>query len=118
MGNKDKMRDGDATTDRDHSRDQESRDAVLARTIAVAVAGVLAQQKSEETQSIAKAVAGALAKQKAEVTQSITEAFTRQMEKTHAQYEKLLKETRAQALPSTLKVTSGTDGSRVMDPFD
>ena len=91
---------------------------MLARTITVAVAGALAQQKSEETQSIAEAVAGALAKQKAEETQSITEAFTRQMEKTHVQYKKLLKETRAQALPSTLKVTSGTDGFRVMDPFD
>ena len=40
------------------------------------------------------------------------------MEKTHVQYEKLLKETRTPALPSTLKVTSGTDGFRVMDPFD
>ena len=40
------------------------------------------------------------------------------MEKTHVQYQKLLKETRARALPSTLKVTSGTDGFRVMDPFD
>ena len=37
MGNKDRTRDGDATTDRDHSRDQESRDAMLARTIAKAV---------------------------------------------------------------------------------
>ena len=119
---KDRSKDGDAATssaeNKDHSWDQESRDAMLARTIAVAVAGALAQQKSEETQSIAEAVAGALAKQKAEETQSITEAFTRQMEKTHAQYEKLLKETRAPALPPTLKVTSGTDGFRVMDPFD
>ena len=40
------------------------------------------------------------------------------MEKTYAQYEKLLKETHAPALPPTLKVTSGTDGFRVMDPFD
>ena len=40
------------------------------------------------------------------------------MEKTHVQYEKLLKETRTQALPPTLKVTSGTDGFRVMNPFD
>ena len=40
------------------------------------------------------------------------------MEKTHVQYEKLLKETHAPALPSTLKVTSGTDSFRVMDPFD
>ena len=118
---KDRSKDGDAATstkNKDHSRDQESRDAVLTRTITVTVAGALAQQKSEETQSIVKAVAWALAKQKAEETQSITEAFRRQMEKTHAQYEKLLKETRAQALPSTLKVTSGTDGFRVMDPFD
>ena len=101
---KDRSKDGDAATssaeaNKDHSRDQESRDAVLARTITIAVAGALAKQKAEETQSI-------------------TEAFTRQMEKTHAQYEKLLKETRTQALPSTLKVTSGTDSFRVMDPFD
>ena len=120
---KDRSKDGDAATssaeaNKDHSWDQESRDTVLARTIAVAVAGALAQQKYEEIQSIAEAVAGALAKQKAEETQSNTEAFTRQMEKTHAQYEKLLKETHAQALPPTLKVTSGTDGFRVMNPFD
>ena len=119
---KDRSKDRDAATssteNKDHSQDQESRDTVLARTIAVAVAGVLAQQKSEETQSITESVAGALAKQKAEETQSITEALTRQMEKTHVQYEKLLKETHAPALPPTLKVTSGTDGFRVMDPFD
>ena len=133
---KDRSKDGDATTsstdNKDHSRDQESRDAMLARTITVAVAGALAQQKSEETQSIAEAVAGALAKQKAEETQSITEAFTRQMENTqsiteaftrqmekaHAQYEKLFKESCTAALPTTLKVTSSSDGFRAMDPFD
>ena len=38
MGNKDKTRDGDAATNRDHSWDQESRDTMLARTIAEAVA--------------------------------------------------------------------------------
>ena len=110
MGNKDKTRDGDAATadrdhshsqaNRDHSRDQKAaRDTVLAKTIT-------------------KAVAVALAKQKAEETQSITEAFTRQMEKAHAQYEKLFKESRTAALPTTLKVTSSSDGFRVMDPFD
>ena len=110
MGNKDKTRDGDAASanrdhshsraNRDHSQDQEAaRDTVLAKTIA-------------------EAVAVALAKQKAEETQSITEAFTRQMEKAHAQYEKLFRESRAAALPTTLKVTSSSDGFRVMDPFD
>ena len=100
---KDKAKDGDATTStdasRDHSRDQESRDATLAKTIA-------------------EAVAGAFAKQKADETKLITEAFTRQMEKTQAQYEELLKASRAQNFPSTLKVTSSSDGFRVMDLFD
>ena len=95
MGNKDKTRDGDATTStetRELSRDREAaRDAVLARTITEAVA--------RETQSIA-------------------EVFTRQMEKAHVQYQDLLKESHAAALPTTLKVTSGSDGFRVMDPFD
>ena len=94
MGNKDKTRDADAATseaNRDHSRDQEARDAMLARTIAEAVA---------------------------RQTQSITEVFARQMEKAHAQYQDLLKESHAAALPTTIKVTSGSDGFRVMDPFD
>ena len=100
---KDKAKDGDATTStnasRDHSWDQEYRDTALAKTIA-------------------EAVAGAFAKQKAEETKLITETFTRQMEKTQAQYEELLKASHAQNFPSTLKVTSSSDGFRVMDPFD
>ena len=94
MGNKDKTRDVDAATseaNRDHSQDQEARDAALARTITEAVA----QQ-----------------------TQSIAEVFARQMEKALVQYQDLLKESRAATLPTTLKVTSGSDGFRVMDPFD
>ena len=96
MGNKDKNRDAEAATsteaNRDHSRDREAaRDAALARTIAEAVA--------RETQSIA-------------------EVFARQMEKAHVQYQDLLKESRTAALPATLKVTSASDGFKVMDPFN
>ena len=96
MGNKDKTRDGDAAAtsteaNRDHSQDQEVRDAALARTIAEAVA---------------------------RQTQSIAEAFAREMSKTHAQYQDFIRENRAPTLPTTLKVTSGSDGFRVMDPFD
>ena len=56
MGNRSK--DENATAE-NHSRDrdQESRDASLAKTIAAAVAVALAQQKAEETQSITEAVA-------------------------------------------------------------
>ena len=54
----------------------------------------------------------------AKETQSMAKAFTRQMEKAHVQYQDLLKESHAAALPTTLKVTSSTDGFRVMDPFN
>ena len=115
MGNKDKTRNRDAATaetrdshaNRDHSQDRKaSRDAVLTKTIAEAVA--------LQTKSIVEL----FSKQKAEETQSITEAFSRQMEKAHAHYKKLFKENRTAALPTTLKVTSSLDGFRVMDPFD
>ena len=94
MGNKDKTRDETATSSMD-----ESRDTALARTIALAVAEAFAKQKAEETKLI-------------------TETFTRQMEKTEAQYQELLKASRAQNFSSTLKVSSGSQGFRVMDPFD
>ena len=92
MGNKDKTQDENAATSTDaRDQDQESRDATLARIITEAVA----QQ-----------------------TKTITETFQRQMDKTHVQYEELLKASRAQNFPSTLKVTSSSEGFRVMDPFD
>ena len=144
MGNKDKTRDGDAASEtrdshanRDHSQDREAtRDAALARTIAEAVAlqmksivEMFSKQKAEETQSIVEmfsrqkaeetqSIIEMFSKQKAEETQSLTEAFSRQMEKTHAQYEEILKASHTQNFPSTLKVTSSSEGFRVMDPFD
>ena len=101
MGNRSK--DKNAATS---SNEQESRDATLARIIAEAVA--------QQTKSIVEAVS----KQKAEETQSLTDVFQRQMEETRAQYEELLKASCAQNFTSTLKVTSGSQGFRVMDPFD
>ena len=100
---KDKTQDENAATE---NRDQESRDATLARIITEAVA--------QQTKSIVEAVS----KQKAEETQSLTDVFQRQMEETRAQYEELLKASHTQNFTSTLKVTSSTDGFRVMDPFD
>ena len=97
MGNRSKDENATAsnnTKDRDqesNSRDQDTRDTSLAKAIAEAVA----QQ-----------------------TQAIADVFQRQMEETRAQYEELFKASRAQNLSSTLKVTSSTDGFRVMDAFD
>ena len=76
---KDKTKDGDATTssktNRDHSQDQEARDAALAKTITKAV--------TRETQTIA-------------------EVFTREMAKAHAQYQATIKENCATTLPFQL----------------
>ena len=63
---------------------------------------------------MAKAIAEAVAQQ----TQAIADVFQRQMEETRAQYEELFKASRAQNFTSTLKVTSSTDGFKVMDAFD
>ena len=92
---KDKTKDGDAATstetNRDHSLDQEARDAALAKTIAEAVT---------------------------RETQIITEVFTREMAKAHVQYQDIIMESHAPTLPTTLKVTSGLNGFRIMDPFN
>ena len=75
MGNQSKDENAAAEN---HSRDQDTRDASLAKTIAAAVAVALAQQKAEETHSITEAVA--------QQTKSIADVFQRQMEETRAQY--------------------------------
>ena len=72
--------DGHQDSWRDHSQDQEARDATLAQTI--------------------------------------TEAVTREMEKAHVHYQTILNETGATTLPTSLKVSSGSHGFKVMDPFD
>ena len=105
MGNRSKDKNA-AAENHSRDRDQESRDASLAKIIAEAVA--------QQTKSIVEAVS----KQKSEETQALTDVFQRQMEETRAQYQELLKASCAQKLSSTLKVTSGTNGFRVMDAFD
>ena len=109
MGNRSKDENAAASNNRDqesNSRDQDTRDASLARIIAEAVA--------QQTKSIVEAVS----RQKSEETQALTDVFQRQMEETRAQYEELLKASCAQKLSPTLKVSSGTNGFRVMDAFD
>ena len=81
---KDKHKDGETAasseTNRDHSRDQEARDAALAQTIAEAVA--------------------------------------REVAKAHAHYQAILNEKGAATLQTSLKVSSGSHGFKVMDPFN
>ena len=92
---KDKHKDGvtatSSETNRDQSRDQEARDTTLAKTITEAVT---------------------------RETQTITDVVVREMAKAHVQYQATVNENRAPTLPTTLKVTSGSNDFRIMDPFD
>ena len=54
----------------------------------------------------------------ATLAKTITEAVAREMAKAHAYYQALLNEKSAAAMPTSLKVTSGASGFKVMDPFD
>ena len=95
------------------AENQDTRDTSLAKAIAEAVA--------QQTQTIAEVFQRqieAVSRQKSEETQALTDVFQRQMEETRAQYQELLKASCAQKLSPTLKVTSGTNGFRVMDAFD
>ena len=110
MGNRSKDENAAAEN---HSRDQDTRDTSLAKAIAEAVA--------QQTQTIAEVFqrqTEAVSRQKSEETQALTDIFQRQMEETRVQYQELLKASCAQKLSPTLKVTSGTNGFRVMDAFD
>ena len=52
------------------------------------------------------------------LAQTITEAVTREMAKVHVHYQAILNERGTAALQTSLKVSSGANGFKVMDPFD
>ena len=52
------------------------------------------------------------------LAKTITEAVAREMAKAHAHYQALLNERSTTVIPTSLKVASGANGFKVMDPFD
>ena len=54
----------------------------------------------------------------ATLTKTIAEAVAREMAKAHAQYQALLNDRSTAVIPTSLKVTSGANGFKVMHPFD
>ena len=52
------------------------------------------------------------------LAQTITEAVAREMAKAHVHYQAILNERGAATLQTSLKVSSGANGFKVMDPFD
>ena len=56
--------------------------------------------------------------QDAALAKTITEAVTREVAKAHAHYQALLNDRSATTIQTSLKVSSGANGFKVMDPFD
>ena len=54
----------------------------------------------------------------AALAKQVAEAIAREMAKAHTHYQALLSERSTAVLPTSLKMTSGTLGFKVMDPFD
>ena len=54
----------------------------------------------------------------ATLAKTIAEAVTREMAKAHVHYQALLNDRSTAVIPTGLKVTSGANGFKVMDPFD
>ena len=52
------------------------------------------------------------------LAKTIAEAVAREMAKAHVHYQALLNERSTAVIPTSLKVTSGANGFKVMDPFD
>ena len=54
----------------------------------------------------------------AALAKQVAEAIAREMAKAHAHYQALLNDRSTATIPTSLKVTSGALGFKVMDPFD
>ena len=54
----------------------------------------------------------------AALAKQVAETVTREMAKAHKYYQALLNERSTAVIPTSLKVTSGANGFKVMDPFD
>ena len=54
----------------------------------------------------------------AALAQTIAEAVAREVAKVHAHYQAILNEKGATTLQTSLKISSGANGFKVMDPFD
>ena len=92
---KDKTKDGETATSKTNSPQDSHRDS---------------HQDTRDLSRDCKAWDAALA-------QTITEAVTREMAKAHVHYQAILNERGIATLQTSLKVSSGANGFKVMDPF-
>ena len=96
---------------KDKNKDKEHQDGETAASSRTITSKQDACQSNRELSQYREARDTTLAK-------TIVEAVTRKMAKAHAQYQALLNDRSAAAIATNLKVTSGANDFKVMDPFD
>ena len=96
---------------KDKNKDKEHQDGETAASSETITSPQDARQSSRDLSWDHKARDTTLAK-------TITEAVAREMAKAHAHYQALLNDRSTAAIPTSLKVTPGPNGFKIMDPFD
>ena len=99
------------TMGKDKAKDKENHNGETAASSKTITSAWDACQSNRDLNQDQEAWDTALAK-------TIAEAVTREMAKAHAHYQALLNERSAATLQTSLKVSSGANGFKVMDPFD
>ena len=96
---------------KDKNKDKEQQDGKTAASAKSITSPWDTCQSSRDCSQDREARGAALAK-------TIAEAVAKEMAKAHAQYQALLNDRSAAVIPTSLKITSGANGLKVMDPFD
>ena len=96
---------------KDKNKDREHQDGETAASSKTVTSPQDARQSNRDLSQDWEARDVALAK-------TIAKAVAREMAKAHVQYQALLNDRSAAVIPTSLKVTSGANGFKVMDPFD
>ena len=96
---------------KDKNKDKEHQDGETATSSETITSPRDACQSNRDLSQDREARDAALAK-------TIAEAVTREMAKVHAHYQALLNDRSTALIPTSLKVTSGANGFKVMDSFD
>ena len=96
---------------KDKNKDKGHRDGETAASSKTITSLWDAHQSSRDLSQDREAGDAALAK-------TIAEAVAREMAKAHVHYQALLNDRRTAVIPTSLKVTSGANGFKVMDPSD
>ena len=96
---------------KDKDKDKEQQDGESASSAKSITSPQDTHQSNRDLSQDREARDAALAK-------TIAKAVAREMAKAHAQYQALLNDRSTAVIPTSLKVTSGANGFKVMDPFD